>query len=80
MAQGKSKGLQKKAESSRHAAKAAANTKKGRRVIAPKRAAAVKKEALNKVSSLLSTQKVWQDLINTVWNFVVERKNVKHKI
>ena len=79
MAQGKSKGLQKKAESSRHAAKAAANTKKGRRVIAPKRAAAVKKEALNKVSSLLSTQKVWQDLINTVWNFV-ERINVKHKI
>ena len=79
MAQGKSKGLQKKAESSRHAAKAAANTKKGRRVIAPKRAAAVKKEALNKVSSLLSTQKVWQDLINTVWNFV-KRKNVKHKI
>ena len=64
MAQGKSKGLQKKSESSRHAAKAAANTKKGRRVIAPKRAAAVKKEALNKVSSLLSTQKVWQDLIN----------------
>ena len=58
MAQGKSKGLQKKAESSRHAAKAAANTKKGRRVIAPKRAAAVKKEALNKVSSLLSIQKV----------------------
>ena len=79
MAQGKSKGLQKKAESSRHAAKAAANTKKGRRVIAPKRAAAVKKEALNKVSSLLSTQEVWQDLIVYVWHFV-ERKNVKHKI
>ena len=79
MVQGKSKGLQKKAESSRHAAKAAANTKKGRRVIAPKRAAAVKKEALNKVSSLLSTQEVWQDLIVYVWHFV-ERMNVTHKI
>lgn len=49
MAQGKSKGLQKKAESSRHAAKAAAAPKKGKRSIAPKKAAAVKQAALHKV-------------------------------
>ncbi|THH09540.1 hypothetical protein EW145_g1938 [Phellinidium pouzarii] len=48
MAQGKSKGLQMKAESSRHAAKAAANMKKGRRTVPPKRTAAVKQAALHK--------------------------------
>ena len=49
MAQGKTKGLQKKQESSRHAAKAAANPKKGKRVVAPKKAAAVKTASLHKV-------------------------------
>ena len=48
MAQGKTKGLQKKQESSRHAAKAAANPKKGKRVVAPKKAAAVKTASLHK--------------------------------
>ena len=50
MAEGKSKGLQKKADSSRHAHKAAANTKKGKRAVAPKRTAAVKQANLHKVS------------------------------
>lgn len=51
MAQGKTKGLTKKAESSRHAQKAAAATKKGKRAIPPKKAAAVKQAALHKVCS-----------------------------
>ncbi|CAL1712736.1 unnamed protein product [Somion occarium] len=47
MVQGTSKGLQKrKTSSSRHATKAAAAPKKGRRYIAPKKAAAVKSAAL----------------------------------
>ena len=50
MAQGQVKGLQKnKGQSSRHAAKAAASTKKGKRYVAPKKVAAVKSAALHKV-------------------------------
>src|SRR6267154_876709 len=49
--QGKTKGLQTKAHvSSRHAAKAAANTKKGQRHIAPKKAALVKQATMKQVS------------------------------
>ena len=54
MAQGQIKGLQKqKGSGGRHAAKAAAAPKKGKRYIAPKKAAAVKQAALHKVSSFL---------------------------
>ena len=49
--QGKTKGLQAKSSSSRHAARAAANTKKGQRHIAPKKAALVKQATMKQVSS-----------------------------
>ena len=50
MVQGATKGLQaKKGQSSRQTAKAAAQTKKGKRYVAPKKAAAVKSAALHKV-------------------------------
>ena len=53
MVQGNPKGLQKqKSSGSRHAAKAAAATKKGKRYVAPKKAAAVKSASLHKVSKL----------------------------
>lgn len=52
MAQGATKGLQKKTSSSRHAAKAASQPKKGKRYIAPKKTAAVKSAALHKVFTL----------------------------
>ncbi|KAF5315377.1 hypothetical protein D9619_007305 [Psilocybe cf. subviscida] len=49
MVQGKTKGLNKKSGgSSRHAAKAAANTKKGQRAIAPKKPILMKQAALTK--------------------------------
>lgn len=48
--QGKTKGLQTKSASSRHAAKAAANMKKGQRHIAPKKAVLVKQATVKKVS------------------------------
>lgn len=52
MVQGQTKGLQKaKNTGSRHAQKAAAGTKKGKRYIAPKKAGLVKQAALHKVSS-----------------------------
>lgn len=47
--QGKTKGLQSKASSSRHAQKAAANTKKGQRHIAPKKLALVKQASMKQV-------------------------------
>jgi hypothetical protein len=53
MVQGAPKGLQKKkSDNARHAAKAAAATKKGQRYAAPKKAQAVKTAALHKVSFL----------------------------
>ncbi|KDR82717.1 hypothetical protein GALMADRAFT_238217 [Galerina marginata CBS 339.88] len=48
MVQGKTKGLQAKAGSSRHAAKAAANMKKGKRAIAPKKPILMKQAAMQK--------------------------------
>lgn len=52
MVQGAPKGLQnKKGGNTRHAAKAAASTKKGKRYVAPKKAQAVKTAALHKVRS-----------------------------
>jgi Protein of unknown function (DUF2462) len=53
MAQGKTKGLQKKSPSSaRHAARAAAAPKKGKRYIAPKKAAAIQHASTHKVHIL----------------------------
>jgi hypothetical protein len=49
MVQGKTKGLTSKAPNSRQAKKAAANTKKGQRHIAPKKTALVKQATLNQV-------------------------------
>ncbi|KAL5512804.1 hypothetical protein ACEPAG_3070 [Sanghuangporus baumii] len=65
MVQGKSKGLQKKQESSRHASKAAANPKKGKRVIAPKKAAAVKTASLHKKLSAKINRSIEQQLAAT---------------
>lgn len=57
MAQGQVKGLQKaKASGSRHAAKSAAQTKKGKRYVAPKRKDAVKHAAMHQ--ACLHTYKV----------------------
>ena len=53
MVQGQTKGLAKaKNTGARHAQKAAAAPKKGKRYIAPKKAALVKQAALHKVSSI----------------------------
>lgn len=54
MVQGKTKGLQTKESSARHAKKAAANMKKGRVAIAPKKAVLVKQAALQKVNLVTS--------------------------
>jgi len=51
MVQGSTKGLKAKTtHDTRHAHKAAANTKKGRRTIAPKKAAAIKQASMHQVS------------------------------
>jgi hypothetical protein len=52
MVQGKTKGLQAKATSTRHTTKAAANTKKGKRHVPPKQTALVKQASLHKVRSV----------------------------
>jgi hypothetical protein len=49
MVQGKTKGLQTKASSSRHATRTAAAPKKGKRYIAPKKAALIKQASMHKV-------------------------------
>jgi hypothetical protein len=57
MAQGQLKGISKQKNnfaSSRHAAKAAAATKKGKRYVAPKKTAAVKSAVLHKVRLFIS--------------------------
>jgi hypothetical protein len=55
MVQGKTKGLQAKAPSARQAHKAAANTKKGKRTVPPKKAVLVKQAQMHKVRRLSST-------------------------
>ena len=56
MVQGTAKGLQSRAtaNNARRTHKAAANTKKGRRTVAPKKAAAIKQASLHKVSPRFS--------------------------
>ena len=61
MVQGKTKGLQSKTPNPRHAQKAAANLKKGRVAIAPKKSPLVKQDKLRKVRN--SVMKVsWREL------------------
>ncbi|KAI0669217.1 hypothetical protein C8Q78DRAFT_1042269 [Trametes maxima] len=63
MAQGQIKGLSKtKASSGRHAAKAAAAPKKGKRYVAPKKAAAVKSAALHKELSAKISRSIEQQV------------------
>jgi len=50
MVQGKTKGLQTKAPSARHAQKASANTKKGKKYIPPKKPVLIKHAQMHKVS------------------------------
>ncbi|KAH7913409.1 hypothetical protein BJ138DRAFT_1134096 [Hygrophoropsis aurantiaca] len=63
MVQGKTKGLQSKASSSRHAAKAAAAPKKGKRYIPPKKASLVQQASMRqsltaKINKSIETQMV----------------------
>ncbi|KAI0632443.1 hypothetical protein C8Q77DRAFT_924718 [Trametes polyzona] len=63
MAQGQIKGLAKqKASGGRQAAKAAANPKKGKRYVAPKKAAAVKQAAMHKELSAKINRSIEQQV------------------
>ncbi|RDX50296.1 hypothetical protein K466DRAFT_491975 [Polyporus arcularius HHB13444] len=63
MVQGQTKGLQKaKNTGSRHAQKAAAGTKKGKRYIAPKKAGLVKQAALHKELSAKINKSIEQQV------------------
>ncbi|KAF9493963.1 hypothetical protein BDN71DRAFT_1590778 [Pleurotus eryngii] len=64
MVQGKTKGLQAKASSSRHAAKAAANTKKGKKYVAPKKAILVKQAAMHKALSAKINKSIEQQMVS----------------
>ena len=70
MVQGKTKGLTTKtAGSSRHSAKAAANTKKGKREIAPKKPLLMKQAAMHKVCCFaLALAPTRSDRLCTIWN------------
>lgn len=77
MAQGSTKGLQKHKESSRHGARAAANTKKGRRAVPPKKPAAVKQAALHKVRTI--PNKSCRLVSNVTLVFIRENREVDRK-
>ncbi|CCM05933.1 uncharacterized protein FIBRA_08172 [Fibroporia radiculosa] len=63
MAQGQVKGLQKtKSSASRHAAKAAAQPKKGRRYVAPKKTVAVKQAAMHRELSAKINRSIEQQV------------------
>ncbi|KAF8469408.1 hypothetical protein DFH94DRAFT_773721 [Russula ochroleuca] len=66
MVQGTTKGLQSKPSSSnaRRAHKAAANTKKGRRTVAPKKATNIKQAAMHKALSAKINKSVEQQMVN----------------
>ncbi|KAI0322420.1 hypothetical protein OF83DRAFT_1094288 [Amylostereum chailletii] len=64
MVQGKIKGLQQKGPSSRHAQKAAANPKKGRRVAAPKKIVAVRQATLHQSLSAKINKSIEQQMVN----------------
>jgi len=67
MAQGKTKGLQTKAPSARHSRKAAANTKKGKKYIPPKKPALIKNAQMHRVSLWLSLDLHEADLRHSPW-------------
>ena len=82
MAQGQVKGMQKsKGNATRHAAKAASSTKKGKRYVAPKKIAAVKSAALHKVCSCFAFAPSSHQSVHgfflypTQWNPVVTVSN-----
>jgi hypothetical protein len=62
--QGKTKGLQTKGASSRHAAKAAANTKKGQRHVAPKKAALVKQATMKRSLTAKINKSIEKSMVN----------------
>jgi len=66
MVQGTTKGLQSKAtaNNARRAHKAAANTKKGRRTVAPKKAVAIKQASMHKALSAKINKSVEQQMVN----------------
>ncbi|KIM89049.1 hypothetical protein PILCRDRAFT_812945 [Piloderma croceum F 1598] len=64
MVQGKTKGLQTKSASSRHAAKAAANMKKGQRHIAPKKAVLVKQATVKKSLTAKINKSIERSMVN----------------
>ncbi|KAJ6508921.1 hypothetical protein C8R45DRAFT_969311 [Mycena sanguinolenta] len=64
MVQGKTKNLQVKAASSRQAAKSAKNTKKGQRVIAPKKTILVKQAAMHKNLTAKINKSIEQQMVS----------------
>ncbi|KAF8895417.1 hypothetical protein BD779DRAFT_1668696 [Infundibulicybe gibba] len=63
MVQGKTKGLQNKTASSRHAAKAAANMKKGKKYIAPKKPVLLKQTAMHKDLTAKINKSIEQQMV-----------------
>ncbi|KAJ7069879.1 hypothetical protein C8F01DRAFT_1246051 [Mycena amicta] len=63
MVQGKTKGLQAKAPSARHAHKAAASAKKGQRFIAPKKTTLVKQAAVQKSLTAKINKSIEQQMV-----------------
>ncbi|KAF9454750.1 hypothetical protein P691DRAFT_794578 [Macrolepiota fuliginosa MF-IS2] len=64
MAQGKTKGLQTKAPSARHAQKAAANTKKGKKHIPPKKPVLIKQAQMHKNLSAKINKSIEQQMVS----------------
>ncbi|THV05236.1 hypothetical protein K435DRAFT_773959 [Dendrothele bispora CBS 962.96] len=64
MVQGKTKGLQSKVPSQRHAAKVAANTKKGKRYIPPKKASLVKQASMHKDLTAKINKSIEQQMVS----------------
>ncbi|KAJ4001708.1 hypothetical protein F5050DRAFT_1722793 [Lentinula boryana] len=63
MAQGKTKGLQAKAPSQRHAQKAASSMKKGKRHIPPKKTALVKQATMHKTLTAKINKSIEQQMV-----------------
>ncbi|TFY68819.1 hypothetical protein EVG20_g3398 [Dentipellis fragilis] len=64
MVQGKTKGLQQKSPNSRHAQKAAANPKKGRRTVAPKKAGLIKRATMHQSLSAKINKSIEQQMVS----------------
>ncbi|KAF9077571.1 hypothetical protein BDP27DRAFT_1413280 [Rhodocollybia butyracea] len=63
MAQGTTKGLKSKAPSQRHSQKTASSTKKGKRVIPPKKAALVKQATMHKNLTAKINKSIEQQMV-----------------